>query len=207
MDVIVDGERNFRFEGEPQDLLSAVVAVDEWLRSRNRAMMSVKVDGETLTPESLVDALENRSLDSANALEINSAPVPELVQQCVSEMNEALPELANACRALAEVFHGETPEDGFDPFQELAGIWEHVKTRQMLIANALQLDLAQLELDGEPLSAIHDELNRFLEEAEEALRAGDCVLLGDLLEYELAPRAEREIEIAALLGARAASQP
>lgn len=207
MDVIVDGERNFRFDGEPKDLLSAIGAIDVWLRERKRALTAVKVDGETVTPDSLLDTFEERALDSASTIEVQSSPVQDLVRQCISEMNEVLPDLANACRSLAEVFHGETPEEGFDPFQELAGIWEHIKTRQMLIANALQLDVERLELDGEPLSAIHDDLNHFLEEAEEALRAGDCVLLGDLLEYELAPRAEREIEIAALLGARAASSP
>lgn len=205
MDVIVDGDRNFRFEGQPRDLLSAVSAIDAWLRERNRAIRSLKVDGKALTPESLVNDFENGALEAAATLEVQSSSIPDMVRQCIAEMNEVLPDLANACRGLAAVFHGETPEDGFDPFQELAGIWENIKTRQMLVADALQLDLAELQLNGAPLSAIHDELNRCLEEAEEALRAGDCVLLGDLLEYELAPRAEREVEIAVLLGTRAAS--
>jgi hypothetical protein len=43
------------------------------------------------------------------------------------------------------------------------------------------------------------ELNSFLDEAAQALRDGDTVLLADLLEYELSPRAELEGEIVSLL--------
>ena len=200
MDVIVDNERNFRFEGTPEDVLSAVVAVEAWLHERERAMVSVVVDGVSLTPDNIVEHLQGRALESVGSLEIDSAPVAEMVRTCLDEMRAALPDLAAACHGLAEVFHGEAPEEGFEPFQELARIWEHIKTRQLLIASALKLDLASLQIGGMPLQTIHQELNEHLAEAEEALREGDCILLGDLLEYELAPRAEREAEIAALLG-------
>lgn len=45
-------------------------------------------------------------------------------------------------------------------------------------------------------------MNKFLAEAVGALESGDLVLLGDLLEYELAPRAEAEVRITALLRER-----
>jgi len=75
----------------------------------------------------------------------------------------------------------------------------------LLIANALRLDLDSMSLDGSSLKALHDDLNAQLKEAAEALENGDCILLGDLLEYELAPRAEREERIVGLLRERAAS--
>jgi hypothetical protein len=84
---------------------------------------------------------------------------------------------------------------------ELAEIWGHIKSRESLVANALELDLGDLEVDGKTVQSVHTELNQFLQEAEQALKDGDIILLADLLEYELAPRAELEVSIVSLLQA------
>ncbi|MBP8131155.1 MAG: hypothetical protein KA184_16375 [Candidatus Hydrogenedentes bacterium] len=199
MDVIVDGERNFSFTGEPEDGLSAVIAVEAWLRERGRALLSVQVDGKAMQPDTLVAHLEGKPLRALKTLEVCSAPFTELVDRCLEELAGALPNLPEACQHLAEVFHGESPDDGFEPFEELAAIWGHIKTRELLIASALRLDLDALSVDGASLKSLHDDLNAQLQEAAEALKNGDCILLGDLLEYELAPRAEREERIVGLL--------
>ncbi len=119
--------------------------------------------------------------------------------EALDGLTDTLPELASACRKLAAVFQSEIPEEGYEPFQELAEIWEFVKARQRLAAEALDLDLEALEVKGQPLAVHLRELNSFLEESAQALRDGDTVLLGDLLEYELAPRAELEGEIVSAL--------
>ncbi len=75
-----------------------------------------------------------------------------------------------------------------------------------MVADALNLQLRDVELHGAKLGAMHEELNGFLQEAAQALLDGDCVLIGDLLEYELAPRAEQEAQIVALLQEQA-SEP
>jgi hypothetical protein len=93
------------------------------------------------------------------------------------------------------------PQEGFDPFVELAEIWGHIKSRESLVANSLELDLGNLEVDGKTVQSVHAVLNQFLEEAEQALKDGDIILLADLLEYELAPRAELEVSIVSLLQA------
>ncbi len=199
MDVIVDGESNFELTGEPEDVLSVMGAVSEFLSEQGRGIMSVAVDGVAVTPDKVVEELEDRPLSEVKVLEIGSEDVGSMVGTCLSELEKALPDLPDACRSLAEVFHSETPEEGYEPFQELADIWSFVKTRELLVANALQLDLNNSSVGDTSISEMHEELNSYLEEAAQAIRDGDCVLLGDLLEYELAPRAERETEIVALL--------
>ena len=71
------------------------------------------------------------------------------------------------------------------------------------VGRAGQLDWDALDVDGSSVKEMHDKLNACLEEAADALTAGDCVLLGDLLEYELAPQAEAEVKIVSLLRDRA----
>jgi len=207
MDVIVDGANNYDLKGEPADVLAAVAAVSDFLKSQGRSIISVKIDGSNVQPEEVPDRLKGLALDAVGQLEIGSESTTALIQDALQGLNETLPELPAVCRNLAQVFQGENPEAGFDPFVELAGIWAMIKSRESLVATALSLNLEEIQVNGHSLQAIHGELNQFLEEAEQALKDGDMILLGDLLEYELAPRAEQEVEIVAHLQAQIPSSP
>ncbi len=201
MDVIVDGASNYNLQGAPEDVFGAVGAVSEFLRSQGRSVLSVKVDGEEVSPENIDQRLKGKSIADVTRLEVGSKSTSALVEECLSGLQEFLPELPQVCSNLAEVFQGEKPDEGFEPFGELAEIWGHIKTREALVANALELDLGDLEVDGNTVQSVHAELNQFLQEAEQALKDGDIILLADLLEYELAPRAELEVSIVSLLQA------
>lgn len=201
MDVIVDGASNYSLQGTPEDVFGAVSAVSEFLRGQQRSVLSVKVDGVEVSPETIAERLKGKPLAEVKRLEIGSESTTALVEECLAGLQEFLPELPQVCRNLAEVFQSEKPDEGFDPFVELAEIWGHIKSRESLVANALELDLGGLEVDGKTVESIHTELNQFLQEAEQALKDGDIILLADLLEYELAPRAELEVSIVSLLQA------
>lgn len=203
MDMIVDGDRNFRVEGNPRDVLAAVVAVSDYVRERGRAILSVRANGEDISAEKLVERLRDKPFSDVAALEITSEEVGVLVGDCLQDLEKVLPDFPDACHSLAQVFHSEVPEDGYEPFYMLAEIWSHVKSREMMIADALDLSLETLQLDDRSITALHEELNGHLREAATALEKEDCVLLGDLLEYELAPRAEAEVRIVDLLKALA----
>jgi hypothetical protein len=199
MEVIVDGSDNFAVAGQPADVLAVVSAAEEFLRQQGRMIVGVAVDGRDVLPEDLLGALEDREPDSVGRLEIQSEDLGRLVEDSLAELRSTLPELPAACHELSRIFHGDEPDSGFDPFEQLAEIWGHIKQREQMVARALGLNLNELSLEGAPLERLHEELNGFLAEAEAALRNKDLILLGDLLEYELAPRAERETAIVALL--------
>lgn len=202
MDVILDGAGNYSLQGTPEDVFGAVAAVSEYLRGQGRSVLSVKVDGEVLSPDTITERLKGRSLAEVSRLEIGSEVTTTLVERCLDGLSDFLPELPQVCRNLAEVFQGEKPQDGFEPFIEMTEIWEQIKSREALVANALELDAEAIAVDGKSMALIHAELNQFLEEAEQALKDGDIILLADLLEYELAPRAELEVGIVTQLQTR-----
>lgn len=206
MDVIVDGSRDFRLQGEPEDALAAIAAISVYLQDKGRAIMVIKADGVNVAPDKLVDMLQGKPLAEVGSLEVESADVAGLVDGSLKELTDTLPELPKACHELASIFQGNSPEEGFEPFHKLADIWANVKTRELMVANALNLNLEELRVNGESVTALHEELNIYLQEAVVALESGDLVLLGDLLEYELAPRAEVEPQIVALLRERSQSQ-
>ena len=199
MDVIVDGGSEFQLTGEPDTVLDVVNAALLYLRDKRRGIVSLSVDGESLSPEDLRAKHEATPPGDVSRIEIESRPVSDMVRDSLDTLEKTLPELPEACRQLAQVFQGETPEEGFEPFQEFARIWEHVKIQQQAIAAALGLELTEMVLDGRPVQEHLEELNSFLLESAQALQDGDTVLIGDLLEYELAPRAELEARIVAAL--------
>ena len=49
----------------------------------------------------------------------------------------------------------------------------------------------KVDVGGMPLQDFYGELNSILEELLEAFEAKDSVLIGDLMEYEIAPRLEQ----------------
>lgn len=200
MEVTLDGKP--KILDEATDVVTVVAALNHALQADGRALVELRIDGEKISPEALNDRFMEESA-ADHTIEAESRPVSELVIEALDELSATLPELALACHKLAEVFQSESPEEGFGPFDELARIWGFVKERQRMAADALSLDLTQIEIDGQPVSVHLSEFNAFLDEAAQALRDGDTVLLGDLLEYELAPRAELECDIVAELRRRA----
>jgi hypothetical protein len=203
MEIIIDGDRGFAPQGDPPDALAMAAAITEFLRERGRGIVSLKVNDRNIHPQALVEELEGLPLEQVNAIEVESRDLGSMVDDVLAQIRPAVEELPSMCHQLATVFQGDKPEEGYEPFEKLAEVWGHVKGREAQIAQALQLDVAATQLDDKSLQQVHEELNQYLLEAAEALQAQDVILLGDLLEYELAPRAELETQIVSLLEERA----
>jgi hypothetical protein len=199
MQITVDGNANYALTGPVADIVGAVAAAGEALSAQGRSIVRVQIDGRDVKPEQLREAIGNKPVADVKILAISTKETKALIEECLKELGEAAPDLAQLCRELAAVFQGQNPNEGFEPFHKLAEIWAHVKEQEMRCVTALHLQMDDMQLDGRSLGTLTSELNRYLKEAEQALSKGDTVLLGDLLEYELAPRAEQEPKIVALL--------
>ncbi len=202
MEVKLDGRSLDLEQLDCSGLLPLLQELIDTIESGNRALMQVVVDGKSLDPFNLAEEASKISLDDVGVLELVSGDVHAMAGQAIETLREHLPELPAACRSLAELFHGEHPEEGYEPFNNLAEIWGYIKNQERLVLTALGLEWGDIEVRGVSLVQMHTELNNFLEEAAQAIKNRDCVLLGDLLEYELAPRAEKEADIVALLAER-----
>jgi len=206
MEVLVDGAAQPPAGDWPGNVFDLVVAIGQKLHAQGRSIMSVRLNDDAVSAEALVDSMKSKPLSSVQRLVITSENTQKLVQESLSEIDRSLPELPVACHELARVFQSESPDAGYEPFERLAAIWSTIKERELMIANAMELSLEGLNLDDQTVRGFHDDLNGYLMEASQALRSRDLVLLGDLLEYELAPRAEKERTIVALLKKEAERQ-
>ncbi|MGI6461264.1 MAG: hypothetical protein ACOX5J_14455 [Candidatus Hydrogenedentales bacterium] len=203
MELIVDGTIRALREETPASIFELVVTVGRQLQEEGRSIMTVQIDGQEISAGLLVETMQDKPTASARQIVITSADTRALVNEALSDMQSSLPELPVACQELARVFQSETPDAGYEPFQQLASLWSTIKERELMVANALEISLEELQIEGLSVKQFHDELNAFLREATEALKKQDSVLLADLLEYELAPRAEKETAIVAILQEKA----
>ena len=200
MRVLVDGQPYDA--GGAASLAEVLADVDDALHAKGRGILAVRVNGRHVSATELPVALAGRTPQNVSQLEIDTDDMLALAEENIANIKEVLPELPVACHELAAVFHSTTPERGYDQFKQLADIWSSLKEQEQQIAAALDVEMSDLRVAEQSLKARHEALNRRLEESAAALEARDTVLLGDLLEYELAPFAETELAIIDLLEAR-----
>lgn len=101
------------------------------------------------------------------------------LEQCISEISDVslLLQTGKDRKAMEAIIR-------FSELNEnLVRIFQNLK-------NNRQKETEELTIDGMSLEKFYSELNTILKELVEAFHAQDSVLIGDLLEYEIAPRLE-----------------
>lgn len=195
MKLTVDGRDDFPADTSSRPLADILCDVSEELHVEGRAILAVLLDGSDINPDALSVEFANKTSDDVASLEIRSEPVLSLVGESLSDLEDVLPELPDACRGLSELFHGGENEEGVDKFHQLSEIWQVVKERQVQIFRALDIDADTIEIEGKPFSETATVLSETLGKAVGALLASDFITLSDLLEYELCPLAEHELAV------------
>lgn len=192
MEVLIDGIKGFQFSNSPDTLQSALNEIINYLSNKQLAMVKLKVNEQEVYPGRSLESIQEMSISNIRTLEINTYPMNQLVAESIADLELYSPELSELCCEIAQVFQSENPDEGFDPFQKLSAIWSEIKKREALIINLLRSHITEDNPTIQMIKEHHDELNHVLEEAYKSLENNDCIGLGDLLEYELAPLAEKE---------------
>ncbi|MGC8738569.1 MAG: hypothetical protein ACP5UA_07965 [Candidatus Hydrogenedens sp.] len=195
MEVLIDGVKGFQFSNSPDTLQSALNEIMNFLNSQQLAMVKLRVNEQEVYPGRSLESIQEMNISNIRTLEINTYPIYQLVEEGIADLELYSPELSDLCCEIARVFQSENPDEGFDPFQKLSEIWSEIKKREALIINILSSHVTEENPIIRKIKEHHDELNHVLEEAYKSLENNDCIGLGDLLEYELAPLAEKEPEI------------
>jgi len=194
MEVLIDGIKGFDFTIPPDTLQTALNEIINYLSNKQLAMVKLKVNDQEVYPGKSLESIQEMNISNIRVLEINTYPIHQLVNESIADLELYSPELSGLCREIAQIFQSENPEEGFEPFQKLSAIWSEIKKREALIINILSAHLKESPAI-QTIKEHHDELNKVLENAYQSLENNDCIGLGDLLEYELAPLAEKEPEI------------
>lgn len=200
MKIIINGKEEFRVPENAKTLIDILEILIDYLSNNNLGLVKLRVNEQNVYPGESLKAIQNMEISNIHTLEITAIPILQLLQDSISELERYTPELSNICYGIAELFQSENPSEGLGPFQSLTEIWGEIKNREAVIVNSLSKYLKNQEssIVGEIVEH-HRELNQYLDEAYKALSNEDMVSLSDILQYELAPRAEKELEIVNLL--------
>jgi hypothetical protein len=141
---------------------------------------------------------------TSEELSLAAKQVLLLVQERIRELTEPIAEL----RSTAQILRTTIPE-----VSEVSVLLQTGKDREAMAAVVRftelsdklirlygilvrqgRVDLSASMVEEERFAAFYEDLNQVLRELSEAMAAGDSVLVGDLLEYEIAPRLEKLIQ-------------
>ncbi len=72
MKIVIDNVEYTGLTEQPRDVLAAVAAVSDYVRTRGRAVMSVRVDGTHVPPDRLVETLQAKATGSVEMVEVTT---------------------------------------------------------------------------------------------------------------------------------------
>ncbi|MCX8065910.1 MAG: hypothetical protein N3G21_12185 [Candidatus Hydrogenedentes bacterium] len=199
MRVIINEKEEFPVPEGARNLMNVLETLLEYLSSKDLGLIKLRVNEQEVPPGKSLSAVQNMDISNIHIIEVTAVPTLQLLRESIVELEKYTPELSNLCYGIAELFQSENPADALGPFQKLTEIWGEIKNREALIVNTIS---KYVEGENPIISDIiehHNELNQYLNEAYKALDREDIISLSDILQYELAPRAEKEIEILNLL--------
>lgn len=199
MEIVLDGERGFALQTDPETVGDALVAINDYLLGKGRGLQEIVSDGEAVPAEQLTLEFGRRPVSEVRLLEIVSADLLELARESIKDIKEVLPELPAVCQGLSQVLGGDSPQDGFGGFNQLLEIWEALKERECQIVAALGVEMEALEVSGTSLATADGQVHDVLDKARKAMERSDYAGLSQLLAYDAFSLAERETEIVALL--------
>ncbi len=127
-----------------------------------------------------------------------------ILQSRLSEVAQPLTELRSTAESLRTLIpqlmdvsvYLQTGKDkaAMDSIIEFTEISERLIRLYRILQNQGIADVSSTQIEGQDFSSFYAELNDIFHELEDAFNSRDSVLIGDLLEYEVAPRTERLME-------------
>jgi hypothetical protein len=188
MDIYINGNKiDYRTENE-KTLGEILGAIESECEKAGETITGIRVDGEPVAAEAL-DGVFAREPSTAGKIELDTISgndVLMLLRNLGQEFTDCAPRLREISVQL------QTGKDG--------KVMETINAFSISLQNLYQalplLSITTLrdatpDIDGIALTAWPTELSPLLSDLLDALKKHDTVLVGDLSEYEIAPRIER----------------
>ncbi len=163
--------------------LNNVGQVLEHVATMKRVAVGITIDGQ---PPELSDQTELRAIEcDGHLIQIESADPREMALDALSAMEEALGQADAAREKVSDLLGQNQTQAAMSQLGACLGTWQQA---QQCVADSAQLvgiDLEEIKVEGEELSAIVSRFGQQLKEIRRALQDQDYVALGDVLRYEL----------------------
>jgi len=154
------------------------------LSRSGRLVVGIRTDGRDIPQNELENVLRTR-VETFRRLELASVDARSTVIETLRQAAEACVECDQARPLIADLLNEGRTEDAMEHLGECLAAWSSTADAMTKSANLLAIDLAEVEIDGGPLTDWLESIVGQLRQLRDALENGDLVLTADILRYEM----------------------
>lgn len=195
MKIYEDG-REINVEFQAEDTLEKVIStLDQKADSEKKIVSSITVDDVVMHGGNEV-TLNSKLIRDIKKLEVVLEEEKVLVLRALEESAEYLPQLAQGLDDISLLFQAGNRNEAFDKFTQCLNGWIQIIQLLRSLEKIRNLDYSGLTIeDGTSVKENNTKLLGLLEETKVAMENDDIVALSDLIEYELSPIAQKQVEV------------
>jgi len=160
----------------------------------NKVIIDIKVDGQQISLGER-DALQQKTLDSIEKVELMIENKLQLVLYALSEAKSLLPQFSSNLSEVSELLMAGQKHKAMAIFGDSLVTWRKVINYLKTAALSYQLNFNKIMLGEKTIEEKNYELLHVLQEIKKAMEKEDIVSLGDLIEYELIDKVNEQTKI------------
>ena len=185
MNVILDGVNlDITIENE-KNIGDILKAQERELELNSATMVEVTADNTVISAEKL-DSFFETPIDKVNTLEVKSVTAKE-VADVLKHLFETFEDLATKLEAIPVQLQKNEDKTAMNTVTELADALS-LLFQTIPYVNLFPENFDNLTIESKRLSSFVSDFPSLLEDFRKAVESNDTVLIGDLAEYEIAPR-------------------
>lgn len=164
------------------DLANVLLAAQQHLAPDGRIVVEVQVDGTSLSGDELE---QQGGRDVARTeLRLYSAHPAEIAAETLEQVRYRLAAVRQSQSDAADMLQQDRAAEALQKVAHAVEGWMQAQQAVSMAAGLTDIDLNQLTVDQQPVSAITDAVVTALTQMKEMLAAGDTVAMADALAYE-----------------------
>lgn len=195
MKIIID-EQNVDIKlSTGKSLEELLLTVQEYLRKKDssKLIIDVKIDGEEAFNQNY--EIKEFNVDKIKTLEIKTDNIRTTALRGLEEIKNILPKLSSSMSNISTTLQTGNKEGALAAFSNLCSEWRKIIQFFDNLSQLLGVNYADLKVEDKSIDQINEELISLLINTKTHIEKDDLVMLSDLIEYELAPKIDQQIQI------------
>jgi hypothetical protein len=149
-----------------------------------RVVTDVRCNGEAV-PDERLEAVLEMPAGGFERLEFQTRPVGMMVKAALTQAIDMFEQAASSRYEIADLLGEGQYQVAMQKLQTFFEAWRQVQQTMLVCSQATATDLDVMQVDGVGLADILSRIKQQLLTLKEAIEAGDLVVTGDILRYEL----------------------
>lgn len=187
MEIVIDGRSDIVVPEFPTDKIGDILdSIRNFVRSNERAVISVEIDAEFVTDNEA--EYRNRSVSDFKVMSIQTCLRTQLSKLTLTEVIRLLPVFRKEFEEVARSVQERNMKTAMDRFARLIDEWSFLKEAFINSLAVVSFDISTEMGKKQSVKEFLHGFNTLYEEISNSFKNEDWVLLADLLEYEMVPR-------------------